>query len=256
MNLENYYISGLPIKCKDLGIIYQPTIREMFESGITQNELIMPFIALEKVFIESDFYSKFQVIKELYTLSEMLDAAKVEVLSVYFSVIESLKILYKTNDINFVKMDDCDGILIRCKDYNCAVNVNNFDSLCNIIFEMFCINRNDLFKEDGEIWKENTGCEREKKAIEYFKNKNKKKKEKETLHLWDYINIVANLGNHTYDDVLNMTYYQLINSYRTLVTLQKYNEELGYRWSFKFNIEDKQKNWMTEVKLDNSAVKL
>lgn len=256
MDLENYYISGLPIKCKDLGTIYQLTIREMFEIGVTHNELVVPFIALEKVFIESDFYSKFQVLKELHTLSELLKQANSDSLDIYGSIIESLKLLYKTNDISYVQMENIEGILVECKDYKCAITINNFDSLCNIIFEMFGIDKQNLFKDDGEVWKENTGSDREKKMIEYFKNKNKKKKEKETLNLCDYINIVTNLGNYTYDEVLSMTYYQLISSFKTLVTLQKYNEELGYRWSFKFNIEDKQKNWITEVKLSNSAVKL
>lgn len=257
MNLENYYISGLPIKIEGLGVIHQPTLRELFEKGITHNEIILPFIGLEKVFIESDFYSKFQVIKELHTLSELLD--KVEgnnVLDIYKSVIESLKLLYKTDDMSYVQMDDIEGILVKCKDYKCAINVNNFDVLCNVIFEMFCVDKQNLFKDDGEVWQENTGSEREKKMIEYFKNKNKKKKEKEILHIWDYINIVTSLGKYTYDQVMNMTYYQLVSSFRTLVSLQKYQEELGYRWSFKFNIEEKQKNWMTEVKLDNSTVKL
>lgn len=256
MNLENYYISGLPIRVEGLGIIYQPKLKEMFEMEMTHNKIVMPFIALEKVFIESDFYSKFQVLKELHTLSELLRQVDNNTLDIYRNIIESLKLLYRTDDINYVQIESEEGILIKCKDYKCIININNFDILCNIIFEVFCIDKKNLFKEDNEVWKENTGSDREKKMIEYFKNKNKKKKEKETLHLWDYINIVKALNNHTYDDVLNMTYYQLISSFRTSVTLQKYQEELGYRWSFKFNIEDKQKNWMTEVKLDNSTVKI
>ncbi|HDF2658360.1 TPA: hypothetical protein PC517_002938, partial [Clostridioides difficile] len=47
--LENYYITGLPIKLSEtLGTVYQPTIEELIKLDIANLEIVNPFLILEK----------------------------------------------------------------------------------------------------------------------------------------------------------------------------------------------------------------
>lgn len=267
MQLENYYISGLPIDLTPLGLgnIYQPTIKEMFTLGLTHAEILSPFIILEKVYDKSDVFCKFQLIEQFYDIHKQLESVKGMELSevdlssfvdIYEEIVKSLRVLYQTKDIHWTEIGDKRGILIRNEKGSCLIFNENFSAFSNVVFEMFCINKADLLKEDdGEVWKENTGTQREKELIEYFKEKEKKRKEKERLNLCDYINLITVLGRYKYDDVLNMTYYQLMSAFKGYMQLNNHNEELGYRWSFKYNIEEKQKNWIKESKLDESTVK-
>lgn len=47
--LENYYITGLPIKLSEtLGTVYQPTIEELIKFDMANLEIVNPFLVLEK----------------------------------------------------------------------------------------------------------------------------------------------------------------------------------------------------------------
>ncbi|HBF2805423.1 TPA: hypothetical protein KN238_000001, partial [Clostridioides difficile] len=114
-----------------------------------------------------------------------------------------------------------------------------------------------IFKDEEDKWIENTGSEREKQLIAHFKEKERKKREKEAYHLCDYINIVQNIDGYIpIDVILKMTYWQLINAYKTKIQFKNYNESLGYAWSFKYQTDmDKMKHWSKEIKIPLSTVK-
>ncbi|HBF3985809.1 TPA: hypothetical protein KOD80_003860, partial [Clostridioides difficile] len=121
---------------------------------------------------------------------------------------------------------------------------------------MFCIDKKNLFKDDEDEWIENTGSERERKLIEHFKEKERKKREKEAYHLCDYINVVQNIDGYVpINEILKMTYWQLINTYKTKIQFKNYNESLGFAWSFKYQTDAEIEHWSKKIKILSSTVK-
>ena len=90
--IENYYITGLPINLKELGVIYQPTIKELLLIEMTNKEVVQPFLLHKGIVLGDEDDELKRVLKnfDLFFLSErnLLD-----------SLIISLKILYKTENI-------------------------------------------------------------------------------------------------------------------------------------------------------------
>lgn len=266
--LENYYVTGLPIKLSEtLGTVYQPTIRELIELNMANLEIVNPLLILEKSYSQLCNEESFELkckydaipILDLMILTSRKDSSKkVELLS--DKIKKSLSILYKTDIKNIEYMNNIKtGILIKFDDKkkNAFISREDFELVLDLILEMFCIDKKNLFKNDEDKWIENTGSKREKQLIERFKEKERKRKEKEAYHLCDYINVVQNIDGYiSMNEILNMTYWQLINTYKTKIQFKNYDENLGYAWSFKYQIDtDKMKHWSKEIKIPISTVR-
>ncbi|EGT4635746.1 TPA: hypothetical protein OUL15_002891 [Clostridioides difficile] len=266
--LENYYITGLPIKLSEiLGTIYQPTIEELIKFDMANLEIVNPFLVLEKSYSQLCNEKTFELkckydaipILDLMMLTSRKDSSEeIELLS--DKIKKSLSILYKTDIKNIEYMNKIKiGILIKFDDKkkNAFISREDFGLVSDLILEMFCIDKKNLFKDDEDKWIENTGSEREKQLIAHFKEKERKKREKEAYHLCDYINVVQNIDGYVpIDVILKMTYWQLINVYKTKIQFKNYNESLGYAWSFKYQTDmDKMKHWSKEIKIPLSTVK-
>ncbi|HBF3756573.1 hypothetical protein LW316_10620 [Clostridioides difficile] len=266
--LENYYITGLPIVLNNMmGTIYQPTIEELVKLDMVNLEIVNPFLILEKSYSQLCNEESFELkckydtipILDLMMLTSRKDSSeKIELLS--DKIKKSLSILYKTDIRNIEYMNNIKiGILIKFDDKkkNAFISREDFGLVSDLILEMFCIDKKKIFKDEEDKWIENTGSEREKQLIAHFKEKERKKREKEAYHLCDYINIVQNIDGYIpIDVILKMTYWQLINAYKTKIQFKNYNESLGYAWSFKYQTDmDKMKHWSKEIKIPLSTVK-
>ncbi|VIF92040.1 Uncharacterised protein [Clostridioides difficile] len=265
--LENYYIAGLPIKLNEiLGTIYQPTIEELIKLDMANLEIVNPFLVLEKSYSQLCNEESFELkckydtipILDLMMLTSRKDSSeKVELLS--DKIKKSLSILYKTDIENIEYMNNIKmGILIKFDDKkkNAFISREDFGLVSDLILEMFCIDKKNLFKDEEDKWIENTGSERERKLIEHFKEKERKKREKEAYHLCDYINIVQNIDGYvSINEVLKMTYWQLINAYKTKIQFKNYNESLGFAWSFKYQTDAEIEHWSKKIKILSSTVK-
>ncbi|HFQ7906106.1 TPA: hypothetical protein ACSRER_001346 [Clostridioides difficile] len=257
--LENYYITGLPIKLGEtLGTVYQPTIEELIKFDMANLEIVNPFLVLEKSYSQLCNEKIFEL-KCKYDAIPILDSSEeIELLS--DKIKKSLSILYKTDIKNIEYMNNIKiGILIKFDDKkkNAFISREDFGLVSDLILEMFYIDKKNLFKDEEDKWIENTGSEREKQLIAHFKEKERKKREKEAYHLCDYINIVQNIDGYiSMDVILKMTYWQLINAYKTKIQFKNYDESLGFAWSFKYQTDmDKMKHWSKEIKIPLSTVK-
>ncbi|EML6501632.1 hypothetical protein PIT23_003036 [Clostridioides difficile] len=265
--LENYYITGLPIVLNNMmGTIYQPTIEELVKLDMVNLEIVNPFLILEKSYSQLCNEESFELkckydtipILDLMMLTSRKDSSeKTELLS--DKIKKSLSILYKTDIKNIEYMNNIKiGILIKFDDKkkNAFISREDFGLISDLILEMFCIDKKSL-QDDEDKWIENTGSERERKLIEYFKEKERKKREKEAYNLCDYINVVQNIDGYVpINVILKMTYWQLINAYKTKIQFKNYDESLGFARSFKYQVEaDKIKHWSKEIKIQTSTVK-
>ena len=120
--LENYYITGLPIKLSEiLGTVYQPTIEELIKLDMANLEMVNPFLVLEKSYSQLCNEESFELkckydtipILDLMMLTSRKDSSeKVELLS--DKIKKSLSILYKTDIRNIEYMNNIKiGILIK-----------------------------------------------------------------------------------------------------------------------------------------------
>lgn len=260
ITLTDKYITGSDIDLtpKMLGILHQPKLIDLINNNIDISSLTNFFAIVEhthwKLKKESfgfDNTTKFQV--ALFLEKEFLEQKK------FFSGLTyALSILYdvEINNILIEKIDE--EIVLFIPEKNVIIKEDNFELLLDTVLGMFYITDKDTHKSfDGRNWIKNTGSEREEELIAKFEKRLKKKDEEKRLHLSDYINVVVHLGKYTYDYVLSLTYWQLMNSYNTLVSLDGYKDMLGYTWSYKFNInKDDNPHWSEKAKIKQKTIDL
>lgn len=236
--IENYFITGLPINLGDMGIIYQPTIEELLTIGFTNKEIVQPFLLNIGLLVEDENSEILKVLKD-FDMFFLASNGMLEVL------IKSLAILYKTNNIKVSedkRLED-KKIIIEDKFF---IDRNNYDKLSEIILQMFFVERPKK-QEEEKVY---LPTEKHKQIWQKMQNKKKKKALKEQMNLCDIINVVCH-GNTfiPYEQVRKFTYYQLINSYKTLMKIENYKEFTQFKLSPKFEVKNDMKHWITEVKI-------
>ena len=105
--------------------------------------------------------------------------------------------------------------------------------------------RKDLY--DGPI-----ELEFERRRKEYEERVGKKSDK--SLTILDMINISIHSSNFTYNDMLDMTLYQVKNSFDVLTKKDTYETTVMYMVSPKFEIKDKQEHWIEKIKVDKSTL--
>ena len=221
-NVDRYLLSGLPIKHKSIGTIYQPKLEYLISENIDYIHLIQPFIVIKKIISETQ--NKYlDIIEQFYQISkieQINDNNSVRLL--YAEIINSMKILYRCDDINFVSVGEIKGILVKQEESHLITN-DNMDDFLNIIFKMFCVDINKIFKEDK---KELSDIEKYILAKrEEYKPKLKKNK-KDSLSLM--VTYVTHCDNSRYDlyNIWDLTIYQLNHEFETFKKKEKYDVDL------------------------------
>ena len=220
-NVEHYLLSGLPIKHKYLGNIYQPKLEYLISENIDYIQLMQPFIIMKKIISKTD--GKYlDLIEQFYYISQITQMKNENTIKLlYEDIISSLKELYKTDDIKFVSFNDMKGILIK-QDESYLITNSNIEEFLDIIFKMFCIDINRLLEEDK---KELSDIEKyiQAKRNEY---KSKTKKKKDGLSLM--ITYVTHCDSSKYDlyNVWGLTVYQLNTVFETLKKKEQYETNL------------------------------
>lgn len=246
-------IAGQPIDLTKykLGIIYQPTLNYLIENDLEPKDITSFFEIVEHSYWELERKEKKLPSKFMFSLS--LDNVFKDKKTNYISeFIKTLSILYRVNeaDIKIEILDDNINIIIP--DNKVIINENNFNRLSEVILNIFNINLSDLRKTvKEEEWVEVTGSAEEKRLIEFFKQRERERKQKELPKLFDYIRLYTSINKKSYPEVLGLTYWQLINQFESLLEVEQYKELLGYTWSYKFKIENKDhEHWMKKIKLN------
>ena len=138
--IEDYYITGLPINLNELGMIYQPTIKELLLLGITNKEVVQPFLLHKGIILGDDNEELNEVLKN-FDLLFLSNENLIE------SLIFSLKILYKTDNIRLSESKLLEEKKIIIND-NIFINRNNYDELTDIVLGMFVTERPKKMEEE------------------------------------------------------------------------------------------------------------
>lgn len=250
ISYEYYYLFGvdIPLEKYGLGTIKQPKLYDFIKNGISIEEFYMPFLIND--FIVGQVENKDDVLK----LKESLGSLRF-LLNTYKSrnrdmsdLKTSLRLLYNTNDI-FI--NTYEATINIGKE---LINNNNFDILCDIVLEMLKINKSIFKFDEKKKTMSEIEMEFERRRLEYEDRIKHKKKEK-GLTMLDIANVVAHSHVYKYDDVLNMTIYQIKSSYEAINLKESYETETLYRISPKFEIKkDKSEHWTEKIKLDKSTL--
>ena len=220
-NVEHYLLSGLPIKHKSIGTIYQPKLEYLISENIDYIHLIQPFIVIKKL-INKTQNEYLDLIEQFYHISkieQINDNNSVKFL--YEELITSMKILYRCDDINFVSVGEIKGILIKQEESYLITN-DNMDEFLNIIFKMFCIDIDKILEEDKKELSdiENIFC----LSVKSIKPKLKKKKDAISL----MVTYITHCDGSRYDlyNIWGLTIYQLNHTFETFKKKEKYDVNL------------------------------
>ena len=172
-------------------------------------------------------------------------------------LVHALSILYRV-DMADVTINADDGkLIIFIKNREVIINDDNFRLLLDIVLGMFFIDKKEVHKNFERKWVNHSGSKYEEERIKKHEANIRKKEEAKRLRLSDFINIVVHTGHYSYDYVLSLTYWQLMNSYNALISIDGYNEMLGYTWSYKYDIKnDDNPHWIEKIKLEHKTVEL
>lgn len=264
---EEILYFGQPIKLTDKVSMYQPTLKEIIESGYSLEELIEPFITLDK-----------QNFKEDKDNSELnnFDIFFLQILMGYISVLKNnenvelgdwlnsplsnglvikrlirvFKFLFRTEDVDLyiskgIADDMNENYIMINKSYK--IDRSNYEE----VKWMVC----DIFDTDMKIEKKPQMSKEEKTMNDLFEQKKKAYKEaygrearegndkKMTIFtLVDYI-VNNKYSQYNYNTVQDLTIYQIKNTFRYYQRQEAYDIEVRYRTSGNFKMDKKSEHW-------------
>lgn len=261
---------GLPIKLDENVMLYQPTLNEMIDKGFMIENILEPFITLDKRNFESeennDKINNFDMLfiqmilaymqhlekekDDKLTLSDWINSDKSSIL-VIKRLIEVIKFLCRTDDVILYMANVQNGtfgtteenyILIN-KSYK--INRNTFedfkDLVCEILDTEIKIEKKPQKKSEEE---DELLSLFEKKKAEYekkYKKKPKKDKNKDNLTIFTLINYIIHYkdSQYNYDTIRNLTIYQIKNTFKYYQNQEMYELDMKYRTSGNFKMDKK-----------------
>lgn len=263
---------GLPIKIDENVTLYQPTLNEMIEQGFMIENILEPFITLDKRNFENeennDKINNFDMlfvqlilaymqyldtekdnINKL-TLSNWINSDKSNIL-VIKRLIEVIKFLCKTDDVALYIENIVNGILNTTdKNYilinkSYKINRDNFEDFKNLVCEILDTEIKIEKKPQKKSEEEDELLSLfEKKKAEYekkYKKKPKKDKNKDNLTIFTLINYIIHYKDtqYNYDTIRDLTIYQIKNTFKYYQNQEMYELDMKYRTSGNFKMDKK-----------------
>jgi hypothetical protein len=260
---------GLPIKLDKNVILYQPTLNEVLEKGFMIENILEPFVTLDKrnfeneqdnekinnfdmLFIQMILAYMQYLEKEKdnkLTLSEWVNSDKSNVLVVK-RLMEIIKFLCRTNDVILHMEDLSKGLLGNTEENyilinkSYKINRDTFEDFKNLVCEILDTEINiekkpQKSKEESELDKlfEERRLAYEKK----FKKKQKREKNKDNLTIFTLINYIIHYKDTQYDynSIKKLTIYQIKNTFKYYHSQEMYELDMKYRTSGNFKMDKK-----------------
>lgn len=234
---------NLPLKTNDFGIIYQPKLKDFLEFDYVKFKTI--FSVRKELYFDEDNIDGYDKIKDfdIIIFANLLN-----------DLISSVKLLYKTDDVSInCKHDDVEniGILIKQDGETYFINRNNFTEFANLILILLHEGNNIAEKEvKKELDEIELKIEKRKKEFERKKAKREAElrrennKDEEPLTIFDLANyVIHNNNKYDYENVLELTIYQLMNTFTLYNQKDGYEVFIRYKTSGNFNIDQDIGHW-------------
>ena len=234
---EYYFMTGIPVKLNhNLGEIHQPKLFDYMEKDITVEEFAQPFCARVDVV---DFGDD-EKIEGLLKKIKDFDLFFIDKGVMLDKLVNSLSILYKKDDIKLDMYNQriliSDGIII---------DRDNFTYLADVVLNMLCME-----KPKKEVKKRKYKDDYRQKLWEKMQRYRAENEKKNAITFLDIVNFVVHSNSVIdYERVYRLTYYQLINTYTTLMNKGGYEEHLMYKTSGQFKMESELKHWGIQSKI-------
>ena len=189
----------------NLGIIKQPTV-DMFMGNLEIHEFMKPFY-FERILKVNE-----ALVEELpFTTCLMVGRES----NIGKLIIDSLMVLYGTNEIDYD--ENLNTILIKKDKKPIAyINDENYDMLCKTLLYVFYFDEPKPSKKEQEYEGDPELIAIVKEMEEQQRKKEREKAEKEAIHFEEYVRRVIHLKNCSYDEIKDLTIFQLKDSYYTL----------------------------------------
>ena len=259
IGFEYYYLSGknIPLENYNLGIIRQLTLNEFIDLNTDINEFVQPFLLNKKILLNNDENID-KILNNIKDLSFLFLYEQLTNYPIINNLLKSLTMIYKTNKVYVDKGSIAIIVEDGINNTKCIINDDNFHILSTVVCEMMGIEKSNApqSKPKKEMTEIEDEFERRRQKYLQMQQANKPKKS-EGYTILDIANIVIHFSGFTYDEVFNMTIYQLKNSFKVLAKKDSYIDNLLHRISQQF-VTSKEKFvlWMVEAKLDISSLSL
>jgi hypothetical protein len=250
------------IEAPNMGTIYPPITRDIIKMSENKlDEMLLVFILkIEDLKLESNAIVNIE--KDIGRKLTILDYLSGDI-DTRNSIINSLKFIYKTEDVYFYTYDNDFSYLVNYtlldgyynpNDNSVRINNDNWDELSDIVKRLMGISNAN--KEERKVTvehEENRALLEEYLRLQKQAEEEKKKlEEKNKLSTHDIITIVAKDCHWDYDKVLDMTYYRLINAYRSIMSDDNYRVSLMYHMSEKWDTGNmKIEHWIDAIRKNN-----
>lgn len=264
IDMEYFYMLGIPINLEDknLGIVYQPTLRDFINNGVDIVSFSHPFLLDKEMVLNRDqgvdeYLNNLGRLQFLMVYDECTkeNRGKTGERGILEYLIDSLKLIYKTNEIQIIPT--ISSIIV---DKKFIITDENFDYLSKLIIEMTRVNVKEMKKKIEEERKKKLEDKEEDTYLKRFRELerqyNKEKEgEKKDFSLLDMINIVIHSQSVIdYDKVFDLTVYQLKNSYEVIINKETYNVNLMHRISPNFQPSEDFKLWEEKANVIKSEL--
>lgn len=246
MILSKYLVTGESIDLRkyNLGIIKQPTVDDFMSQ---ENDLIefMKPIYLERSWIVNN------LLKDNAMPFTFYIAVCNENKEMLTYLINFLKLLYNTEDIKFISLDDGDlKIIIRIEETPVAfIDDSNFDTLCEISLKILGYPEPEP-ESKNKIQGDDEMVKMIKRAEEEY---NKRHKEDNTVNFEELVRRVIHMKNCSYFDVKNYTVWQIQDTYKSLILKKNEDVQCMLASSGNYKMDKKMKSWMDETKLTRKS---
>lgn len=234
---EGKLLAGVPIEIPNMGIVYPPKLKDFMDFDFLEFKNVFSIrkeLIIDTIGENSEYYNK---IKDF----DLIPAFGKE-----RTLIRALKLLYKTDDVKFLK--DLYVVSIKVGNNKYYINRDNYTEFSNMILIMLHDGNNIA---DEKVKEELTEFELkamrgrrklEKKRAERRKERNE---EENVITIFDIANYVMHSDESRFDyqSILDLTIYQLINTLNQYQAKEKYKTLMSYKTSSNFKVEENINHW-------------
>lgn len=249
-DIKEQLFIGEPLNYYDIGLgyVYQPTLRELVRGNCDELTISEPFLLLEKQFRSLKDNKDIKNISLMNVFGLLLLLEQESEFAFAKSIKKSLQMLYKVEDKDIEFLEENGVAVIHIQKKYVVVDDSNIRTLMDIIFQMFMIDLESVFKDENDDYIIQTGSKRELELIEIFKKKDRRNREKHRLYIRDRINIIAVMQNRNYDEIYSWPYYRLACNYRATINYKKDAQDFRIMCSGRAK-EISKFDWIQESKI-------